>query len=396
MARKLAMGTKELLRGKVMAMVSEGQITLKEGAERVGVSYRQAKRIISTYRTKGDAGLLHGNQGKKSNRAIDQAVREQIVKSYRERYPDFGPTFAAEKLEEVEGVKISDETLRQWLIKEGLWQRKRKRAEHRSRRDRRPCFGDLVQFDGSHHDWFEGRRVKCCLMNMVDDATGKTLSMMFEEETIEAAMKTLWAWIERYGLPKALYCDKKNAFVLTREPTDAELLKGITKPKSHFGRACDKLGIEVIAANSPQAKGRVERNHGVYQDRFVKELRLAGISTIEAANIFLAKTYLPKINAKFAVNPSDSADGHAPLLGKDLREIFVFEHTRSVSNDYVVKFECRFFQILKENRAKPGPRDKVVIRIRLSGTLDIYWQGKALLVKEIQIKNQEACLTDAA
>jgi hypothetical protein len=193
---------------------------------------------------------------------------------------------------------------------------------------------------------------------MVDDAAGKTLSMLFEQETTEGAMRTLRAWIGSYGLPKALYCDKKNAFVLTREPGGDEIRRGITKPKSHFGKACEKLGIEVIAANSPQAKGRAERNHGVYQDRFVKELRLAGISTPEAANIFPAETYLPKINAKFEVSPADSADGHAPLLGADPREIFVFEHTRSVSNDYAVKFECAQFQILKENKIKPGPKDK--------------------------------------
>jgi transposase len=396
MARKLAMGTKELTRGKLMAMVSEKKITLKEAASRLGISYRQAKRIKSDYQKDGDEGLLHGNQGKASNRAIEAEVKAQILSTYRERYPDFGPTFAAEKLEEVEGLKVSSETLRQWLVKEGLWQRKRKRSEHRSRRDRRPSFGDLVQFDGSHHDWFEGRRMKCCLINMVDDATGKTLSMLFEQETTEGAMRTLWAWIGLYGLPKALYCDKKNAFVLTREPTEDEIKRGITKPKSHFGKACEKLGIEVIAANSPQAKGRVERNHGVYQDRFVKELRLAGISTIEAANKFLFKTYLPKINAKFEVAPADSADGHAPLLGVDLREIFVFEHTRSVSNDYVVKFECAQFQILKENKITPRPKDKVVIRIRLDGSKDIYWQGKRLKTKEIQPENKEDCLTKAA
>jgi hypothetical protein len=231
---------------------------------------------------------------------------------------------------------------------------------------------------------------------MVDDATGKTLSMLFEQETTEGAMRTLWAWIGLYGLPKALYCDKKNAFVLTREPTEDEIKRGITNPKSHFGKACEKLGIEVIAANSPQAKGRVERNHGVYQDRFVKELRLAGISTIEAANKFLLETYLPKINTKFEVAPSNSADGHAPLLGVDLREIFVFEHTRSVSNDYVVKFECAQFQILKENKTKPRPKDKVIIRIRLDGSKDIYWQGKRLKTKEIQSENEEDCLTKAA
>jgi hypothetical protein len=206
----------------------------------------------------------------------------------------------------------------------------------------------------------------------------------------------LWAWIERYGLPKALYCDKKNAFVLTREPGEDEIRRGITKPENRFGKACEIPGSEVIAADSPQAKGRVERNHGVYRDRFVKELRLSGIPTIEAANKFLTETYPAKTNAEFAVAPADSAGGHAPLLGANLHEIFVFEYTRPVSNDYVVKFECGYFQILKENKIMPRPKDKVIIRIRLDGTMDIYWQGKPLKIIEIQSKYKEDCLTNAA
>jgi transposase len=380
------MGEKELLKVKVMAMVEAGQMTVKAASEQLGVSYRQGKRIHAAYKTGGDTAMVHGNSGKASPRKVDPSTRKKALEAYRERYWDFGPTFAAEKLAEEEGITVSNETLRQWLLAEGLWQRHRKRSEHRNRRERRACFGDLIQFDGSHHAWFEKRGGKCCLMNMVDDATGKTYAQFFEQETIEAAMRTLWQWIEQFGIPKALYCDKKNAFVLTREPTDAELLQGITKPKSHFGLACEKLGIEVIAADSPQAKGRVERNHQVYQDRLVKELRLAGISTIEEANKFLRETYLPKINAKFARPPRESEDGHAPLLKTDPREIFCFEHKRTVANDFVVRHECRYFQILKENQSKPRPRDKVVVRVHLDGVLDIYWQGKKLLVKELDIQ----------
>jgi transposase len=390
------MGQKELLKVKLMAMVEAGQMTLKTASVQLGVSYRQAKRIRAAYKAGGDAAMVHGNSGKASPRRIDKAVREKALMAYRERYWDFGPTFAAEKLEKAEGIKVSAETLRKWLIAEGLWERHRKRSAHRQRRERSACFGDLVQFDGSHHAWFEKRRGKCCLMNMVDDATGTTYSQIFEQETIEGAMRTLWRWIELYGIPKALYCDKKNAFLLTREPTDAELLAGITKPKSHFGRACEKLGIEVIAANSPQAKGRVERSHQVYQDRLVKELRLATISTIEQANRFLENTYLSEANATFAKPPREIEDGHAPLLDAGLREIFVFEHTRTVTNDFVVRFECRFFQILKENKNKPRPRDKVTVRIHLDNVLEIYWQGKKLLVRELDIQDYKAHISEAA
>jgi hypothetical protein len=221
-------------------------------------------------------------------------------------------------------------------------------------------------------------------MNLVDDATGKTLLRFFEQETTASAMLTLWDWIGLYGIPKAVYCDRKNAFVLDREPTREELLSGITKPKSHFEKACEKLGIEVIVAYSPQAKGRVERNHQVHQDRLVKELRLAGISTIEQANHFVRETYNQKINAKFERPPACDADGHAPLLGADLREIFVFEHRRTVGHDWVVQFQCRQFQILKDNRNRPQPGAKITVRVRLDGSTDIYWNGKALLIKELE------------
>ncbi|GMO18351.1 MAG: ISNCY-like element ISTde1 family transposase [Treponemataceae bacterium] len=304
----------------MMALVEAGQITVKMAGERLGVSYRQAKRIRCAYKSGGDAAMVHGNSGKTSVRKIDEKTRKNALDAYRERYWDFGPTLASEYLAEHEHISVSVETLRKWLIAEGLWVRHRKRCEHRQRRERKPHFGDMVQFDGSLHAWFEKRGVKCCLMNMVDDATGKTYAQFFEEETIDGAMRTLWRWIEQYGIPKALYCDKKNAFLLTREPTDAELLKGITKPKSYFGIACEKLGIEVIAANTPQAKGRVERNHQVYQDRFVKELRLEHISTIEEANMFLEKTYLPEINAKFEKPPLETDDGHVPLFSDSQRE----------------------------------------------------------------------------
>jgi hypothetical protein len=252
--------------------------------------------------------------------------------AYREKYPDFGPAFAAEKLRENEGIAVSGETLRQWLKAAGLWERKRKRRPYRSRRKRRPCFGELVQFDGSRHDWFGGRGRKCCLMNMADDATGKTLSMLFEEETAVAAMTLLSCWIKKYGIPRALYRDRKNACVTNREPTIEEQLDG-EEPRSHFEKACGKLNIKVIQASSPQAKGRVERSHAVYQNRFVKELRLAGISAIEEANRFLSQMPIPKTNAKFAKPSADPRDAHVPLEKRDLREILCFEYRRSAGRD---------------------------------------------------------------
>ena len=225
-------------------------------------------------------------------------------------------------------------------------------------------------------------------MNMVDDATGQTFSMLFEQETTEAVMRVMWDWIERHGIPQAVYCDRKNAFVSNREASVEEQLAGV-EPKSHFELACEKLGIEVIRAYSPQAKGRVERNHAVYQDRFVKELRLRGIATIAEANRFLEEEYLPAINAKFARPPACSEDGHAPLLHTDLREILCFEEQRVVTSDFVVNFKKRLFQILPKNHPRPRPGDKVTVRVRLDKTLDIYFKGTKLSCEEIPIQQKK-------
>jgi len=377
------MGQKELIRIKMLEMVLKGKLTLKSATVNMRVSYRQGKRLYAAYREKGDAGLVHGNCGKKSNNRLPEMIREATINAYRARYSDFGPTFAAEKLSEEEGIRLSVGTLRNLLIESGEWKGRRRRKEYHSRRERRACFGELVQFDGSHHKWFEDRGSICCLLTMIDDATNTRIARFFEQETVEAAMTVFSLWIRRYGIPEALYCDKKNAFVLTREPSDSELLSGITKPKSHFGRACDKLGVQVITAHSPQAKGRVERNHGLDQDRLVKELRLKGISTIAQANDFLEKTYLPKMNRKFSRLPTDSADAHVPLGDVKLTNIFCFEYERKIGNDYVVRFQKHLFQILKSNKVLPRPKDKVVIRVLLNGTLSIIWKETKLLVKEL-------------
>jgi len=383
MAKKQPKGS-ERLRGKMMEMVKQGHKTLVAASLELGISYRQAKRIYQRYLAGGDDALVHGNKGKPSNNKIDRILIDYVLFLYKENYYDFGPTLAAEKLLERDGVTIGVSTLRRALMEAGLWVSERNSSEYRSRRTAREHFGELVQFDGSHHDWFEGRRGRCCLITMIDDGTKTRLSQFFEEETMFGAMIVLKMWIETYGIPESLYCDKKNAFVLTREPTDGELLAGITHPKSHFGRACDKLGITVIAANSPQAKGRVERNHGVDQDRLVKELRLAGISTIEKANAFLLNTYLPNMNSKFSRPPKSKEDVHVKHGTATLDDILCMEHDRKVSKDYIIRFECRLFQILPEAKIKPRPGDTVLVRIKLDFSVCIIWKNKPLLVKEIK------------
>ena len=374
----------ERLRGKMMEMVKQGHKTLLAASLELGISYRQAKRVYQRYVDGGDAALVHGNKGKPSNHKIDWMVIDYALSLYKENYSDFGPTLAQEKMLERDGLDIGVSTLRRALIEAGLWVPERNSSEYRSRRTAREHFGELVQFDGSHHDWFEGRRGRCCLITLIDDATKIRLSQFFEEETMFGAMIVLKMWIETYGIPESLYCDKKNAFVLTREPTDNELLAGITQPKSHFGRACEKLGITVIAANSPQAKGRVERNHGVDQDRLVKELRLAGISTIGQANAFLLDTYLPNMNSKFSRPAKSKDDAHVRLGTASLDDILCMEHDRKVSKDYVIRFECRLFQISPEVKSKPRPGDAVLVRVKLDSSVCIIWKNKPLLVKEIK------------
>jgi transposase len=344
------MGQKELIRSKVLEMVKQGKLTLKAAVKTLGVSYRQGIRLYAAYRQEGDEGLIHGNYGKQSNNRTAEPVRKAAVEAYRNRYRDFGPAFAAEKLLENEGIKISASVLRRLLIEAGEWKGSRHAKEYRSRRERKEHFGELVQFDGSHHKWFEERGLSCCLITMIDDARNIRVSRFFEEETTAGAMEVFSCWIKTYGIPEALYCDKKNAFVLTREPTDAELLRGITEPKSHFGRACEKLGVQVIAAHSPQAKGRVERNHGVDQDRLIKELRLAGISTIAEANRFLERYYLPKMNKMFSRPAAKPEDAHVPLGTVDLKNIMCLEYERTVANNYIIRFETCIFQILKTKK----------------------------------------------
>jgi hypothetical protein len=368
----------------MMEMVKRGQKTLKAASLELGISYRQAKRVYQRYLTGGDEALAHGNKGRPSNHRTETGLVKQALCLYAEKYNDFGPTLAKEKLSERDGLEIGVSTLRRELINAGLWKPERNGSEYRARRNARERFGEMVQFDGSHHDWFEGRRGRCCLITLIDDATKTRLSQFFEEETIFGAMTVLKLWIEAYGIPESLYCDKKNAFVLTREPTDSELLSGITEPKSHFGKACDRLGITVITANSPQAKGRVERNHGVDQDRLVKELRLSGISSLEQANAFLLETYLPYMNRKFSRPPKNADDAHVRLGAVALHDILCMEHDRKVSKDYIVRFECRLFQIMPEAKPKPRPGDAVLVRVRLDYSVHILWKNKPLLVKEIK------------
>lgn len=377
----LVMSKKERQRLLVVSQVRDQGMSLKEAAKALEVSYRHVRRIYKRFMDKGDAGLIHRSRGKSSRRGFDFLVKQMVFDLYKNKYDGFGPTLAAEKMAEEDAMILDHETLRRWLIAAGLLKRRRKRSTFRQRRIPRAHFGELIQMDGSHHRWFEDRADETCLMNMVDDATKTTLSLMDKEETTEVAMRLLWAWIDKYGIPQALYVDRKNVFVVDREPTIQEQLEGC-KPLTHFGRACEKLGIQIITANSPQAKGRVERSHGVYQDRLVKEFRLKSISDINSANRLLAQGFIDKLNAKFATFPADPANRHRPVGKTKLQDVFCFEHKRTVNNDFTVRFDNRLFQIARQ-RAIPPAGSRITLQKRLDGSICLIYKDRELEFVEI-------------
>ena len=362
--------------------VKAGRQTVVEAAERLSMSMRQGKRIWKRYRTEGAKGLVHRSRGRPSNRALDADSKRQSLELCRTRLEGFGPTLAAEKLFEV-GLRVSHETLRRWLIVEGLWKKKRKRGPHRRWRPPKEHFGELVQMDGSFHDWLE-RGDKPCLIDLVDDATARMDGRFFEQETTEGAMKVLWGWIVLYGIPQALYTDHKNVYVTRREPTVDEQLAG--RPAlTAFGKVCHKLSIQIIPAASPQAKGRIERRHGVLQDRLVKELRLQGIKDLASVNGFFSTEFLEHFNRKFAHSAESRVDYHRPIpKGMRLEDVFVFEEERTVQNDWTVVWDSRFFQITGPRAQMPRRREKIVVRRRLDGSRVLLRRGRALEFHEIE------------
>jgi len=351
----------------------------------MAVSYRQAKRVYHRYRTAGAKGLKHRSAGRASNRAAAPRLRTRVLALIRKKYGGsiderFGPTLAAEHLASEDGVTVDHETLRRWMLEAGLWQRARKRSPHRRRRERMAHRGELVQLDGSCPPWLEARGPSACLLTLVDDATGITLGQFGAQETIWAAVGVLRAWIAQYGIPRALYTDWKNVYV--RVPNAEERETGAA-PLTQFGRMCAALGIQIIPASSPQAKGRIERNHGTHQDRLVKKLRRRGIGDVAAANQFVTTEYWADHNARFARPPASPDDFHvrAPARGA-LDQVFQLEATRTVSNDWVVRYDNRFFQLERQSPLAPA-RSKVVVREDVMGQIEIRYRGRAMRWTEV-------------
>jgi transposase len=386
----LSMSAKERRRLEVLSRVKAGGLTLAKAAELLGVSRRQVYRVYARWRRDGDAGLVHGLRGKASNRKVRDATRAAVPELYREKYADFGPTLAAEKLAADDGHEVNRQTLRRMLRAAGLWAGRRRRKPHRSRRERRACLGEMAQMDGSDHDWFEGRGPRCVLMVLVDDATGRAFCRFYEAETTRAAFDVFGAHCRRHGVPRALYVDRDSIYRCDRQATVEEELRAAS-PLTQFGRAMKLLGVELILANSPQAKGRVERCNGTLQDRLVKELRLAGVSDIGSANAFLERTFLPAFNRRFAVEPREAADLHVPLsaalgaVGKGARldEVLCWEEPRVVLNDWCVCWRTRVLQLSERHEALGLAGRKATVREKLDGSVQLLSNGHKLRWKEL-------------
>ncbi len=368
---------RELKRLHVIEKVLERVLKQVEAAEILSLSLRQVGRIVKRIRIEGEKGIIHRSRGKPSNRRIPSKIRDRVIKLYRRQYEDFGPTLASEKLLERDGIRVNDETLRRWLLETGDWKRKRRDRDHRHWRERKRHCGEMVQMDGSHHDWFEGRGPQCVLMGYIDDATGKVFGRFYEYEGTMPAMDSFRRYLKRYGLPLSVYLDKHTTYKSTAKPTIQDELNN-TRPLSEFERALKELGVEVIHANSPQAKGRIERLFGTFQDRLVKEMRLRGIRTIEEANAFLEE-YLPLYNRRFAVCPQSQEDLHRPVSrGVKLEEILCIRTERTLRNDFTVAHHQKLYQI----EDKLGGT-KVTVQERLDGSLVMTYQGQRVRFREI-------------
>lgn len=375
---QLLMSAKERDRLQVVGQVRRGEVTQQKAGELLGISERQVRRSLGRYEAEGDAGLVHRARGRPSNRRVSGALKARAVVALRERYADFGPTLAAEKLATHEGIVVSRETVRGWMIEAGLWEPRRSKVKHRRWRPRRSCFGELVQMDTSEHAWFEGRAERePVLINMIDDATGRVFMRFFDSDSTHTNMTLLRDYIRRHGRPRAIYADKDSIFRVNREPTLAEQLEG-REAETQFGRALRELDIEYIAAHSPQAKGRVERSFGTLQDRLVKELRLRGISSIAEANAFLGREFIGDYNRRFAVKPASAADAHRKLKGYDLDAILSYQETRVVQNDYTIRYDHVRYQIARD-AVRPGLRKgTVTVQVRLDGTIRLWFRGQYL------------------
>lgn len=362
-----------------------GKITKTQAAAILGISTRQVKRLKSKVRKEGSLAVIHHLKGKKSNHHIEETIKEKALAVIEEKYSDFKPSFATEKLEEQHGIHISRETARRWMTKERLWKpRKQKQATYRSWRPRKEYFGELQQFDGSYHHWFEkrftdqdGNPIEACLLAAIDDATGKITKASFSINEGVVAVFTFWkAYVEEVGKPISIYLDAFSTYKINHKSAvdNKELI-------TQFERAMQRLGIVLITAHSPQAKGRIEKLFGTLQDRLVKEMRLAGINNPDDGNRFLEEVFLPKFNSRFAVIPAKEGGVHRPLLKEEkevLRHIFSIQETRRVNLDFTIQFKNNWYQLTEIQPTTVRPLERVCMQTWLDGSVHIILKDREL------------------
>ena len=368
---------------KIIHEVLEGHLRQRQAASQLGLSRRQVIRLCQRVRQEGNRGIMHRLQGRSSNHQLDPFILEQALSAlHSPRYDGFGPTLANEKLKDLYGLNVSTCALRNVMIQTELWTSKRYASKHRAWRPRRSCVGELIQLDGSDHLWFEDRAPRCWLIAYIDDATSQILYASFAdaEDTI-TLMRTTQAYLQKNGRPLAFYVDKDSIYKTSRATTIDEELQDL-HPITQYTRAMNELGIEVICAHSPQAKGRIERLFNTLQDRLVKELRLQNISTKEAANQFLWDTYISQHNAQFAVLPANTTNAHRPLLKEhSLPEILSLRSERTLANDFTLRFQNHYFQLFPDQGLRPSL--KLAIEVRLDGSTHLRLNDRYLRYKAI-------------
>jgi transposase len=368
----LSMSTEERHRLKLLTQVQQRKMTYREAAGHLEVSERHVYRLMRRYQSEGDAGLIHGLRGKPSNRGQRHSIRQHVIGLYRHQYGDYGPTLFTEQLLSAHSIALDHETVRRWLRNDGITHFERRRRKHRRKRERRSAIGELVQFDGSPHDWFEGRGAPCCLLHAIDDASGRIFLRFAPSENSADVLATLRSYCDRFGIPQALYIDHGSVFYAENKLTDV-------------GRAMKTLGVEMIFANSPQAKGRVERGNRTQQDRLIKALRRKNISTIAQANHYLKQDYLQEHNDHFAYTEG-LPDVHRSCVGYDLTNIFCFQTERCVRHDFTITLDGEYIQLERSDTPLPPPRHIVTVRRWLDGSLHLFWHELELRFKELHHK----------
>jgi transposase len=374
---------RELKRLHVVHKVLEGSVRQTEAAGMLSLSTRQTRRIVRRVREEGSQGVVHRLRGKVSNRKLPLELKDRVLELYCRKYEGFGPTLAQEKLLELDGICISDETLRCWLMEAGQWKKKRKGRKHRQWRQRKDRQGEMVQVDGSHHEWFEDRGPACVLMGYIDDATGRVYGRFYGYEGTIPAMDSFKRYIRKHGIPMSLYLDKHTTYRSPGEPSIEDELNG-REPLSEFGRAVSELGVTLIHAHSPQAKGRVERLFKTFQDRVVKEMRLRGIRCIEDANAFLEK-YLPIYNRRFSRKAAEAGNLHRAVpKGLNLDKILCIRTERTVRNDFTIAHDRKLYQIQEGVTAK-----KVIVEEYVNGSMAILCRGLKVKFREITTRPEK-------